>query len=141
MNWKRLAVGSILAPCLYFGGLAGLQYYGQARSEKIHTQDRLQQVVLQEANQLHLKKPVYALLTDSGLTCVRYDSMNNCYAIHIRRKHASRCVVRHELFHIKDKAVTKKNSISAILRYLFYEEPRATLYSITSSPAVRQVEK
>jgi len=124
--------------------LLGAQVVQDLSSEKITSQEHLDRVVNEEADNLGLdKRTLVAKFYDRasgeydkilGARCFIEDFDFEEHTIPIKVVEikegwgARRRAVRHELYHLSKHLPRKKKSL---IKSFFYEEPSATLYSLT----------
>src|SRR3989344_5011776 len=111
---KNLPAYTGIALGAYTALLFGAQAF-ELVSEKITSQEQLDDVVEEESNKLGM---------DSRLVVGRFYAVSGKDYDRIRG-------VRHELYHLHKHMPLRKNPIAKFLRGFFYEEPTATLYATT----------
>jgi len=141
---ENLATYTGIALGSYTALLLGAQAVGDLVSEKIKSQEQLDKIVDEESDKLSLDKRLvvakfYAVgdkdySTIRGARCYIEDFDFEEHTIPIKVVEikegwgARRKAVRHELYHLKKHLPRKRKSF---IKSFFYEEPTATLYSLT----------
>lgn len=119
MKWLAIGGGS------YLSALAGSQAIFQTAlfRKRIQSQEELDAIVDEEARKLNLDPAKIDAKYNGETDCARKNGER--YDLHLEGDwNSTRQTVKHELYHIL-KDCDRPNSA---LRYLFIEEPRATLY-------------
>lgn len=127
----------------YLATLLGAQLIGHLTSQKIRSQEELDKIVEEEADKLGMDKRTLIskfYSTDDkeysdilGARCFIEDFDFEEHIIPMKVVEikegwgARRHTVRHELYHLLKHLPRKRG----LLKYLFYEEPTATIYAIT----------
>ena len=136
--YAGIALGS------YTALMIGAQLIGSLASEKIKSQEHLDKIVEEEAKKLDMDPSLVVGIFYSsddkrilGARCYEEDFDFEEHTIPMKVVEiqqgwdASRGTVKHELYHLKKHFPLPENKALRFLRAFFYEEPTATLYSIT----------
>ena len=96
-------------------------------SQKIKNQSELELILQRERKKLDIPDEIYINVNWVAESSKAKKIGENKYEIDLRKGYQNVSVLKHELYHIKDRHLDHKTSL---IRYLFYEEPQATLYQV-----------
>lgn len=105
--------------------LTGTQTISSVNSPKITSQNQLEQMLETEKKRLNCDKPVVAKLCDYDVAQSKKND-KSVYEIDLGGKCSTLSTLRHELYHIADGHLDEQICTNG--RYLFWEEPQATMY-------------
>ncbi len=123
------AVGYAAACYLTYGAiLLGMQAVSHCDSPKITSISQLEKLVDVERNRVGISDKVSInLVSDTYPKCEKKSETE--YDLRLNLNDLDLSTLRHELFHIKDsQGDSNKRSL---FQYLFWDEPRATIYQAT----------
>lgn len=133
MEVGMLVLGSLI-------GITATNIAGREMSERFDTDAHVQDYVEQEAKELGVSPDKINLKTGTGVrpafalqevSAVR-QLPDGSYEMRITEKGSNKYTVRHELYHIADGYLDQYDGlIEDKIKYLFIEEPQATLYAAT----------
>ncbi len=120
---------------LYLGGLYTSQKISQNNSPKINNQIHLEKFLKEERKRAGIKESIKinAIVGNEGAYSQKIGKEE--YNIYLPYKDLNLSTLRHELYHITDghciEGTKTKSSLRYALEYLFWYEPKATIYEIT----------
>jgi len=112
---------------MYGGLLMGAGGLSTLFSQKIKNQSELELILQRERKKLDIPDEIYINVNWVAESSKAKKIGENKYEIDLRKGYQNVSVLKHELYHIKDRHLDHKTSL---IRYLFYEEPQATLYQV-----------
>ena len=112
---------------IYFAGLYVSQTLSNALSEKITSPQQLETILKEEQQILGNRDNIQAWLSAEETGGISGITKDGQLKIGVGGSAATRCIVRHELYHIHDRHLGNDST----MLYLFLFEPQATIYSIT----------
>ena len=120
------------ANAIYFAGMGCAEVVG-SMSPKIRSQSQLERLVKQERKKLAIPDAIIIQATlefDNPETSYARKVAENSYEIYLQKypDQHNLNVLRHELYHIADGHCEKE---SGFLRYLYWNEPLAVIYSVS----------
>jgi len=119
---------------VYFTSIVGLGVASMC-SERIKSNEQLERVIKEESEKLNLKNVIGIFNKNNPEISAREYTKNIC-GIRIGGNYATRCDVKHELYHIykhrpfQEKTNKKKEQILNWMKYWFLEEPQAMVYEV-----------
>lgn len=123
------AVGSVVACYLTYGAIIfGTQAISHCNSPKITSRSQLENLVSLERNRVGINGDIFINLVDD--TYAKYEKKSEMeYDLRLNLNNLDLSTLRHELFHIKDSQGDSNRR--SLFQYLFWDEPRATIYQAT----------
>ena len=126
---KKAIYTLVLAQMIYLWGfLMGTSSLSTLFSQKIKNQSGLELILQRERKKLDIPDKIYINVNWGAKSAKARKIGENEYEIDLKKEYQNVSILKHELYHIKDGHLDHKTSL---IRYLFYEEPQATLYQVT----------
>ena len=111
-----------------------LSKLSQLASEKIDSDEKLQNVIKEESKKLGINERVKGWLQNKYASRMSYMPYpeNSTHIMQLGGFGAKRSTVKHELYHLKSNHCqgSPDESVDSLFNYLFIEEPSAVLYGL-----------
>jgi hypothetical protein len=125
---KNITIGISLAVTGYWALLCSLNELSFYKSEKIKSQEHLEQMLAEEKKRLNLDKDI-SVCELENFTSKSGRFEDGSYGIFLSSNQMNRIALRHEIYHISENHGQPKRNL---LKYLFYEEPKTILHCLKS---------
>jgi len=129
---KRGIKRTLLAGAIAYPTLFATDLITNFTSQKIKSQEELEQIVHEEALKLDMDPSIIKCeFKDNNAGSSAYGGDLKYHHIFVGGLLANRKIVKHELYHIYDKHCDHNTKTKEELNYWFIEEPKAIIYSLT----------